>query len=30
MLRVIIEKLRFFLTTFVLVNASAFTGFSDV
>ncbi len=27
MLRVIIEKLRFFLTTFVLVNASAFTGF---
>ena len=27
MLRIIIEKLRFFLTTFVLVNASAFTGF---
>ena len=27
MLRIIIEKLRFFLTTFVLVNASAVTGF---
>ncbi len=27
MLRIFIEKLRFFLTTFVLVNASAFTGF---
>tara|TARA_A100001388_G_scaffold48724_1_gene32422 strand:+ start:94 stop:2622 length:2529 start_codon:yes stop_codon:yes gene_type:complete len=27
MLRIIIEKLRFILTTFVLVNASAFTGF---
>lgn len=27
MLSIIIEKLRFFLTTFVLVNASAFTGF---
>ena len=27
MLRIIIEKIRFFLTTFVLVNASAFTGF---
>ncbi|MED5349164.1 MAG: TonB-dependent receptor [Pseudomonadota bacterium] len=27
MLRIIIKKLRFFLTSFVLVNASAFTGF---
>ena len=27
MLRIFIEKLRFFLTTFVLVNASAFSGF---